>query len=228
MCFDERKTDSRRRVPAAALTARRTRAVRRSVWVLNLAMVASLLLLAFLAEDVLAGVLHALALVGLRLAEGADLRRHLADLLAIDGGDHHLGRLRRRARGGVRDRVDDVVTVAERDLQVLALHGGAIADAGDLELLLEPLGDAGDEVRHQRARGAPHGARALGLVARIDLDAARVHLGHYFGRQHELEGALRPLHLDGLAVDARRHAGRDRDRLLADTGHDRSLRLRIP
>src|SRR5215831_7698859 len=126
MCFDERNTDSRSRVPAAALMARRTRAVRRSVWVLNLAMVASLLLLAFLAEDVLAGVLHALALVGLGLAEAANLGRHLADLLAVDAGDHDLGRLRRR------DRVHHVVAVAERDLQVLALHGGAIADAGDL------------------------------------------------------------------------------------------------
>src|SRR5690242_20596173 len=176
MCFDERKTDSRRRVPAAALMARRTRAVRRSDWVLNLAMVASLLLLAFLAEDVLAGVLHALALVRLRLAEAADLRRHLADLLAVDAGDDHLGRLRRRNRDAGRDRVDHVMAVAERDLQVLALHGGAVADAGDLELLLESLGDACDEVRHQRARGPPHGACALALVARIDLDAALVQL----------------------------------------------------
>src|SRR3989440_5468561 len=132
MCFDERKTVSRTRVPAAALTARRTRAVRRSVWFLSLAMVAPLLLLAFLAEDVLAGVLHALALVRLGLAEAADLRRHLADLLAVDAGDHHLGRLRRRDRDAGRDRVDHVVAVAERDLQVLALHGGAVADAGDL------------------------------------------------------------------------------------------------
>src|SRR5215831_14040563 len=129
MCFDERNTDSRSRVPAAALMARRTRAVRRSVWVLNLAMVASLLLLAFLAEDVLAGVLHALALVGLGLAEAADLRRHLADLAPVDAGDDHLGRLRRRDRDAGRDRIHDVMTVAERDLQVLALHGGAIADA---------------------------------------------------------------------------------------------------
>src|SRR5690242_20566444 len=156
MCFDERNTESRGRVPAAALMARRTRAVRRSVWFLKLAMVASLLLLAFLAEDVLAGVLHALALVRLGLAEGADLRRHLADLLAVDAGDHHLGRLRRRDRDAVRDRIDHVVAVAERDLQVLALHGGAVADAGDLELPLEALGHPGNQVRDQRARGAPH------------------------------------------------------------------------
>src|SRR5262249_211351 len=174
MCFDERNTDSRTRVPAAALMARRTRAVRRSVWFLSFAMVASLLLLAFLAEDVLAGVLDALALPGLGRPEAADLGGPLADLLAVDAADHHLGRLRRRDRDAVRDRIDHVVAVAQRDLQVLALHGGAIADAGDLELPLEPLGDAGDEVRHQRARGAPHGARALGLVARVALYRALV------------------------------------------------------
>src|SRR5215467_1237004 len=51
MCFDERKTDSRRRVPAAALTARRTRAVRRSVCFLSFAMVAPLLPLPLLVGD---------------------------------------------------------------------------------------------------------------------------------------------------------------------------------
>src|SRR5690348_13287594 len=133
MCFEERKTDSRTRVPAAALMARRRRAVRRSVLFLSFAMVAPLLLLAFLAEDVLAGVFHALALVGFGLAKGADLGRHLSDLLAVDPGDHNLGGLRRRGRDAGRDRVDHVVAVAGRDLQVLALHGRGIADAGDLE-----------------------------------------------------------------------------------------------
>src|SRR5579883_1792224 len=180
---------------------------------------APLLLLAFFAEDVLACVFHALALVWLGLAETADLGGDLADLLPVDAGDHHLGRLRRRDRDAGRDRVDHVVAVAERDLQVLALHRGAVADAVDLELALEALGDAGDEVRHQRARGAPHRARAFGLVARIDLDRALLQFGADVLGQHQLEGALRPLHLHGLPIDARGDAGRDRDRSLADTRH---------
>src|SRR5690349_9413511 len=47
---------------------------------------ALLLLLAFLAEDVLAGILHTLALVGLGRTIAADFRRHLADLLLVDAG----------------------------------------------------------------------------------------------------------------------------------------------
>jgi hypothetical protein len=53
------------------------------------------------------------------------------------------------------------VAVAELQLQVLALRVGAIADAGDQELLGEALGHAGDQVLHQRALHAPEGARGL-------------------------------------------------------------------
>ena len=68
------------------------------------------------------------------------------------------------------------MAVAERDLQVLALHRRAIADAVDLEPLLEALGDAGDQVGDS-VRDVPHcDARALGLVARIDLDLSAVEL----------------------------------------------------
>src|SRR5204862_4012101 len=120
-------------------------------------------------------VLHALALVGLGRAERADLGRDLSDPLLVDAAHQDLGRPRRRDRDAFRDRIDHVVAVAERDLQVLALQRGAVADAGDLELLLEALGNAGDEVVHQRARGAPHRARALAVVARVDLDLAFVY-----------------------------------------------------
>jgi hypothetical protein len=46
-----------------------------------------LLLLAFFAEDILAAILDALALVGLRLAPAADLGGDLADLLPVDAAD---------------------------------------------------------------------------------------------------------------------------------------------
>src|SRR5690242_301161 len=112
---------------------------------------APLLLLAFLTEDIFARILHALALVGLRRAEIANVGRNLPDLLLVRAGDHDLGRLRSRDRDAFRDRKDHVVAVAERELQVLALHGSAITDAGDLELALETLGDAGDQVGNERA-----------------------------------------------------------------------------
>ena len=122
------------------------------------------------------GIFHALALVGLRRTIGADFGRHLADLLAVDAGDHDLGRLRRHDRDAFRDRIDHVVAVAERELQVLALHRRAIADAGDFELALEALGDAGHRCCSGSAREVPHMARArLRCAFGSTLIAALVH-----------------------------------------------------
>ena len=113
--------------------------------------------------------------------------------------------------------IDHVVAVAERELQVLALQRGAVTDAGDLELLLETLGDALDQVRDLRARGAVQRAGAVGLVARRDLDRAVLELHVDVVVDDELKLALRPLHLDGLTLDARGDARGDRDGLFADT-----------
>src|SRR5437899_8645261 len=99
MCFDERWTQSRTLEPAADLTARRTLALRRATALRSCAISSSRsFLLAFLAEDVLARVFHALALVRLRRPERADLGRHLPDFLPVDPGDHDFGRPRRHDR----------------------------------------------------------------------------------------------------------------------------------
>src|SRR5690606_27314174 len=90
-----------------------------------------LLLLAFLAEDPLLGIFDALALVRLGAAVPADLGRHLPDLLLIDAGHDDFGRLRHRDRDALRRLIDDVVAETESKLQVLALHGRAVADAVD-------------------------------------------------------------------------------------------------
>src|SRR5215510_876171 len=206
MCLPERCTDSRTRPAALSRMARRTRALRRSAlsrrgFIVELPS----LLLAFLAEDVFAGVSDALALVGLGRAEIANFGRHLADPLLVDTGHHDLGRLRRRDRDSLRDRIDDLVAVAERKLQVLSLHGGAVPDAGDFEPPLEAFRDAGNQVGQQGPRRAPQGARALAVVARVDLDRAGFHLVGDIVVEHELKGPLRALHADGLA----RHVGSD-------------------
>src|SRR4249919_853691 len=106
MCFDERNTDSRARplVPAASLTLRRTVAVRRAVRSVNLDIARPLLLLPFLAEDVLVRVFHALAFVGLGRAETPDFGGNVPDLLLVDAGHHDLGRLGRYDRNAFRDR----------------------------------------------------------------------------------------------------------------------------
>src|ERR1700688_3216919 len=98
MCSEERNTESRARVPAARLMVRRTRRVRRVPRSLTVAIVGSyrpscapsvslpacgggtrrrtrLILLALPAEDDLARILDALALVGLGRPIIADIRR---------------------------------------------------------------------------------------------------------------------------------------------------------
>src|SRR5260221_503103 len=96
-----------------------------------------------LAEDRLAGVAHALALVGLGLADLADVGGHLADLLLVDARHDDARRHRHLERDALR-RVDvDRVAEAERQLELVrALRGGAVPDAHDLELLGEAGGDA--------------------------------------------------------------------------------------
>src|SRR5262249_55638988 len=143
MCLEERNTERRAR-PLAALMAPRTRALRRCACFLESAMAGGPLLLSLFSGDEIPPLLPAPPLVGFGPAERTDLRRHLPDLLLVDAGDDDLGRLRRRDRNALRDRKDDVVTVAERNLQVLALHRRAIADAADLELGFEALCNAGD------------------------------------------------------------------------------------
>ena len=49
-----------------------------------------------------------------------------------------------------------------------ALEFGAIADADDVELLLEAGGDAGDRVRDERARQAVKSAVLVGIAERVE------------------------------------------------------------
>src|SRR5579864_6297157 len=136
MCLDERNTESRSR-PLLYLAMRaRTRRWRRLNRSLDLLVIAlPLLLLAFLAADVLVAVLDAFALVGLGLAEGADHRRRLSDALPVGAGDGDRRRLLAGDLDVARDREHDVVAVAELQHQVLALDRGAVSDALDLQVL---------------------------------------------------------------------------------------------
>src|SRR3546814_14956591 len=64
--------------------------------------------------------------------------------------------------------------MAEAELQVqgAALHRRTIADAVDLQLLLEAFGDARHHVLNARAGRAPHGARLLAVIGRLHPDLA--------------------------------------------------------
>src|SRR5262245_1792334 len=228
MCFDERNTDSRARPRPASLILRRTVAVRRAVRSVNLDMARPLLLLSFLAEDVLVGVSHALALVGLGRTESPDFGGDMPDLLLVDSRDHDLGWFRRCNRDAFRNRKIDVVRKAELQLQGLALHSGAITDAGNLQPLFETFSNARHHVGDQRARRAPHRTRALCLVARLELDSGLVHGDRDVLVHNDLEGAFRPLHFDGLALDVGGDAGRDHNCFIADARHQNTVQMISP
>src|SRR6187549_2291427 len=85
-----RWTERRGFPPARLLSAVRTRRRRRS----NRDSLAMLLLLPFLAEDVLAAVANTLALVRLRLAPTTDLSSELANGLLVDAADLDRGLVR--------------------------------------------------------------------------------------------------------------------------------------
>src|SRR5262249_34721266 len=145
----ERKPTSRGRSPVPCTFARTRRWRRRRA-----SLTVRLGTLAYLPADVLALVADALALVGLGRSHLADLGGRLADHLLVRSLDEDLRRRRHLERdaGARLDR--DGMRIADVELEVGPLQRGAVADALDLELLLEALRDALHHVRHQRPRQA--------------------------------------------------------------------------
>src|SRR4029079_16379466 len=137
-CLFDRNTARRGRaaVPWIFLRTRRWRTIRPSRRLLAILLMTGSLLagLAGFAEDLLAEVAHALALVGLGLAHGADVRGHLADDLLVDAADDD-ARRRGALEGDPLGRGHQHgVAVAERQAQRGRAGGlGAVADADDLE-----------------------------------------------------------------------------------------------
>src|SRR5687768_6069000 len=176
--------------------------------------------LADLLLQLLPGVAHALLLVRIGLAHPADVGGDLPDHLAIGAGDRDVRLLLDRDVDPVGDVEHDRMRVAEREVDLLALQLGAVADADDVELLLEALGDAVDGVGHQAARQAVE-LLQLGVIALELGDQVAVLLRkHDAGRQLLQQLALRALHFDRVGGDLDGHALRDRDRLLTNSGHD--------
>src|SRR5688572_15343107 len=215
MCRPVRWTDSRGRMPPRFLSAVRTRRRRRS----NRDSLAILLLLPFLAEDVLATVLDALALVRLGLAPAADLGGELADGLLVDAADLDRGLVRGLHLEPFGHVEIDIVAVAELKLELVALRVRAIADAGDLENFCKALSHALDKVRDQRALHAPVAACRLAVVRGGDRDRAVVkRVADELG-QAQGECALRALHAELAVVDSGSDPARDRHRHFADAAH---------
>src|SRR5690606_1184743 len=179
----------------------------------------SLLLLAFLAEDVFALITDTLALVWLRRPVSPDLRRNLTDELLVDAGDgdHLLPCATDLHVDPRRDLVHDVVAEADRQLYfVLALELGAEADAVDLERVRVAFRHALDQIGQRGARHAPHRPCLLAVIDRLDNDLAVALLGPDLIRKRELELALGAFEFHRLARDRRRDARGYRNRLLAN------------
>ena len=96
---------------------------------------------------------------------------------------------------------------------------GAVADALDLEALLEAVGDAFDHVRDQRARQAVQRAILAALGRARDRDHALVLRDLHALRHLLAELALRAGDRDAAGIDRDEHAGGHFDGFLTDTGH---------
>src|SRR5208337_1739621 len=160
-----------------------------------------------------------LTLVRLGPSKSAYFGGDLPDLVLLYAGNGDFRRLWHHDRDAFGHRVHDVVAVPELELERFAVHGCAVADAGDFQRTRETVRGPMDEVLDQRARHAPHRARAFGIGARRHDDGAIVKLRLDIVDERERELAFRAFHRHFLSVNRRRHVFRDRYRLFANPGH---------
>src|SRR6185436_7930259 len=176
--------------------------------------------LAGLATNHFVAVLDALALVGIGLAETADLGRGLSDLLLVDAGDGDVSAL--RVHGHVdsfRNRETDGMRVSELEHDLAALDLGAVADADDVELAFEAFAHAFDVVRHERAHQAVEGASLSLFVLPLELHDVVLDRHRDAGDDRRVQAAFRPPDNDRSAVLADFDALRQRDFLFTDARH---------
>src|SRR6266700_189765 len=102
--------------------------------------------LAFLADDALIAVAHALALVRFRRVEATNLGSDLANDLAIWPFDGQLGVFLDRHLDLVGNGIINWVRVAKVQINGFALNGGFKTDALDFELLDETFAHSADHV----------------------------------------------------------------------------------
>src|SRR4051812_27141480 len=219
MCCGVRCTD--KRIAFSWRIFERAGMARRSLWAF---LFMTSLLLRFLQLDLLARIPHALALVRLRRTEVADVGGNLADLLHVRALDQDFRLGRRLDRDALGRGVDDRMREAERQVQVLALHRRAIADADELELALVTLADAEHDVREMRTDRARDHVGFAAVVRLLHFEHAAVL--HDFGvlRVHgEIQRALAALHADAVRGDRRGHALRQSHWLFSYARHTESL-----
>ncbi len=120
-------------------------------------------------------------------------------------------------RDPFRNRKLDRVRVAERQHYILALYFSAVADADDVEILLEAGGDAGDRIGNQRA-GKPV-QRALIIGGALGRQDAILLFEGDAGRHRHVELALGALHFHFVGLDVDFHARRHRNDFVSNSRH---------
>src|SRR5436190_3839605 len=176
-----------------------------------------------LPADVLAFVFDALALVGLRRADPAEVRRHLPHQVPIRPADREPGRVLDLDRDARRRIEDHRVGESHLERKLLAVHLRAVPGADDLEHLAETVRHSQHHVRDVRAHRAERGIarrplrRDLRRGARDRDRRAREHVRR--------EVALGPLHPHPAARDLDRDSGRDRNRLPSHSRHSSSYQI---
>src|SRR5438128_7658972 len=185
--------------------------------------------LTYFASHVLALIADALALVRLGRAHLSHLGRDLTDLLLVDALDDDLGRDRHLEGDPLRRLHHDGMGEADVQPEIGALQRRAVADALQLEALLESLGDALDHVRDQRARQAVQRAIVAALGGPGDRDRRVALLDLHPDRPLLRELAQGPVDHHAAGQERDVHAARDLDWLSTDPAHfltRRSTRLR--
>src|SRR3984957_3136173 len=183
-----------------------------------MARLATSLLLAFFENDLLVGVTHALALVGLGRPDAANLGRGLTDALPVITLDQYLGLARGLDRDALGNGIAHRMRETQREIQALADHLRAKAHADQLELALIATRDALDHVGQMRARGPRAHARLV--VAHIfDGEPLVLLLDRYARAEHDRERAARAFDGHGAGRHADAHARWQIDDSIGNSGH---------
>src|SRR5260221_6411691 len=167
----------------------------------------------------LAHVADPLLLVGIRLAQVVDLRRHLADLLAVDPGDGDPRLLVHRDLDPLGDLVFDRMRIAEGEHDLAPLDRRLVAHPHDVEVLAEALRHALDGVLGE-GPGQPVEGPLLALVVRALAGKLGPGEDELDPRRHGgLELAFGSLHLDRGLADGDLDPRGDGDDLASDARH---------
>src|SRR5690606_14266672 len=118
---------------------------------------ARLFLLGFFHDDTLVGITHALALIRLGTAIGADFSRDLTNYLLVVALDHDFGRSVAPEFAPFRHFVQAVMRETKLQLLGVALFLGAEAHTTQVQFTLKALTEAGNHIVVQGAQRTRHG-----------------------------------------------------------------------